>query len=193
MQWAAPCRRPTTCNPPNREGRGLCGYFFRPFSLKASRQPAFWRRPVPPIRWLLLILVGAVWLPGEASPAGPRPPAVPRPSGKPRVKPSGPAQCCRRLGGLIYCPDARIGRLNSYGGPRRAATIGPVEARPEDAAPDPKTAWRRTRDGWERPTWWRPAGPSRRPGLHPIVVGLLELLLALGALIGFSGPSNRPT
>jgi hypothetical protein len=50
-----------------------------------------------------------------------------------------------------------------------------------------ETAWRRTRDGWELPSRW----PSQRmvganpPALHPIVVGSMELLLALTALLAF--------
>ena len=45
--------------------------------------------------------------------------------------------------------------------------------------------WRRTRDGWERVTWLRPQIPPRRPALHPSVVGLLELLLSVTALVAF--------
>lgn len=48
-------------------------------------------------------------------------------------------------------------------------------------------SWRRTRDGWEKATWLTSQIPSRRPALHPGVVGLLELLLSLTVLVAFSG------
>jgi len=48
------------------------------------------------------------------------------------------------------------------------------------------TPWRRTCDGWEHSTWWSQAAATRQPALHPIVVALLEMFLALAALIAFS-------
>ena len=50
-----------------------------------------------------------------------------------------------------------------------------------------KTDWRRTRDGWERPTWIAAAtaSTSGRMMLHPALVGLLEVSLALAVLIAF--------
>jgi len=48
-------------------------------------------------------------------------------------------------------------------------------------------SWRRTRDGWEKATWLTSQIPSRRPALHPGVVGLLELLLSLAVVVAFSG------
>ncbi|HUT90892.1 MAG TPA: hypothetical protein VMY37_15415 [Thermoguttaceae bacterium] len=54
------------------------------------------------------------------------------------------------------------------------------------AAPDrPLDSWRRTPDGWQRATWLAPQTPIRRPALHPVVVGLLELLVCLAALVAF--------
>jgi hypothetical protein len=47
-------------------------------------------------------------------------------------------------------------------------------------------AWRRTVDGWERPCWPTFREKVHRPSLHPLVVGLLEGLLASAALIAFS-------
>ncbi len=53
--------------------------------------------------------------------------------------------------------------------------------------PGSKTAWRRTADGWEKTTWWSSDPPIRRPALHPTVVALMQIFLALGALILFAG------
>lgn len=59
--------------------------------------------------------------------------------------------------------------------------------------------WRRTRDGWERPSQWSFRRRSQPPALHPVVVGLLEAFLAAAALIAFSeagdprpGPKSKP-
>jgi hypothetical protein len=62
----------------------------------------------------------------------------------------------------------------------------PPPATPQPAPAD--TLWRRTRDGWQHATWLLPAEsiPSRRPALHPVVVGMLEILLSAAALIAFS-------
>ena len=57
--------------------------------------------------------------------------------------------------------------------------------------PGPKTAWRRTIDGWEKTTWWSSDPPIRRPALHPTVVALMQMFLALGALILFAGAGSR--
>lgn len=57
--------------------------------------------------------------------------------------------------------------------------------------------WRRTPRGWERADWLVPEIPARRAALHPGVVGLLELLVSLAALVAFparlgpSGVGNR--
>ena len=57
----------------------------------------------------------------------------------------------------------------------------------------PAVAWRRTRDGWERPSQWSVRPRSRPPALHPVVVGLFEAFLAAAALIAFSeAPDPRP-
>lgn len=47
--------------------------------------------------------------------------------------------------------------------------------------------WRRTRDGWEQATWLAPETATGDPALHPSVVGLLQLLLSVSALIVFPG------
>jgi hypothetical protein len=54
-----------------------------------------------------------------------------------------------------------------------------------------ETVWRRTRDGWERPSRWALPRKSSAPAVHPIVVGLLEMFLALAALLAFSGAGKR--
>lgn len=47
--------------------------------------------------------------------------------------------------------------------------------------------WRRTRHGWEHESVWRATSASLSP-LHrisPIVIGMLQLLIAIGALVLF--------
>jgi hypothetical protein len=53
------------------------------------------------------------------------------------------------------------------------------------------TAWRRTRDGWERPGWLTSSTRSCRPTLHPTVVALAEILLAVAALVALSETKDR--
>ena len=63
-----------------------------------------------------------------------------------------------------------------------------TEVRPPEtptASDRPLDCWRRTPDGWQRATWLAPQTPIRRPALHPVVVGLLELLVCLAALVAF--------
>lgn len=45
--------------------------------------------------------------------------------------------------------------------------------------------WRHTRDGWQRPTWLDASIPARQPTLHPGVLGMLQLLVSLTALVAF--------
>jgi hypothetical protein len=66
--------------------------------------------------------------------------------------------------------------------PRRDAEASGVGA---------QRVWRRTRDGWERPSRWALPRKSPAPAVHPIVVGLLEMFLALAALLAFSGAGKR--
>ena len=48
-------------------------------------------------------------------------------------------------------------------------------------------AWRQTRDGWQRSdNFLAPPIEYRRPALHPLVVGLLEILLTITAMLTFS-------
>lgn len=57
---------------------------------------------------------------------------------------------------------------------------------------DSDDGWRRTRHGWQRMDQWPSAYRSQRPLLHPMVVGLLECLLTLSALLAFSKPIASP-
>ncbi|HUT12181.1 MAG TPA: hypothetical protein VMY42_16900 [Thermoguttaceae bacterium] len=59
------------------------------------------------------------------------------------------------------------------------------------AAGNPHSDWRRTRQGWEPMSCWAFENHVEYPTLHPMVVGLLELFLALAALIAFSKPPDR--
>ncbi len=54
------------------------------------------------------------------------------------------------------------------------------------ASEDASGGWRRTRDGWQRIELFRPAIPYRRPALHPAVIGSLEILLTMTAMLALS-------
>jgi len=70
------------------------------------------------------------------------------------------------------------------------ATIVPLG----DAESDGRLpAWRRTVDGWERPTWSTVGSGMSPPALHPAVVGALEALLTLLALLAFSPAASPKT
>ena len=56
---------------------------------------------------------------------------------------------------------------------------------------DVDQGWRRTGEGWQRPVWLVPGAPVRPPTLHPLVVGLFQLFLAMGLLVAFSGVADR--
>ncbi len=49
------------------------------------------------------------------------------------------------------------------------------------------TGWRRTRDGWERQNSWTDEQPVREPTLHPTLVGALQILFSVAALIALPG------
>ena len=67
------------------------------------------------------------------------------------------------------------------------AAAVPVAESEADRSGQPKDdGWRRTTDGWEHRSSWTSHHRADPPGLHPTVVGLLELQLSLAALIGFS-------
>jgi len=52
--------------------------------------------------------------------------------------------------------------------------------------------WRRTVDGWELKSSWARDPPDARPTtVHPAVIGVLQILLAVAALIAFSGESGK--
>jgi hypothetical protein len=71
-----------------------------------------------------------------------------------------------------------------------AAEVPLDKARPDESL----GRWRRTVDGWERPGWCTPQGGIHRPSLHPLVVGLLQGLLASAALVCLSPTAaHRPT
>ena len=57
----------------------------------------------------------------------------------------------------------------------------------------PEMVWRRTVEGWEKATLWNDESAPRRPALHPMVVALLQVLLALVALIAFSRSDSSDT
>ncbi|MEI8373500.1 MAG: hypothetical protein WCJ35_11790 [Planctomycetota bacterium] len=59
-------------------------------------------------------------------------------------------------------------------------------AGPAAATEDISGSWRRTREGWQRLELLRPAIQYPRPTLHPAVVGSLELLLTMTAMLALS-------
>ncbi len=63
-------------------------------------------------------------------------------------------------------------------GPRTLSAPGPNDSLLSD--------WRRTDAGWERSAVWATEPKGCRPAVHPVVLGLLQLLLASAALIAFS-------
>jgi hypothetical protein len=54
------------------------------------------------------------------------------------------------------------------------------------AASEDSGGWRRTNQGWQRMEFVPPANEYRRPALHPAVVGSLELLLTMTAMLALS-------
>lgn len=53
------------------------------------------------------------------------------------------------------------------------------------------TGWRRTRDGWQHQSLWTGREPVREPRLHPVLVGVLQLLLSAAALIALPNLNPR--
>ncbi len=64
---------------------------------------------------------------------------------------------------------------------------------PANAIEDMSGKWRRTGDGWQRVEFFRPPVQYRRPALHPAVVGSLEALLAMTAMLALSKPDHSRT
>jgi hypothetical protein len=57
---------------------------------------------------------------------------------------------------------------------------------PSDAAEDMSGGWRRTSQGWQRVELVCPPMQYRRPALHPALVGSLEVLLTMTAMLSLS-------
>ena len=57
---------------------------------------------------------------------------------------------------------------------------------PGDLSNPPSSNWRRTANGWEHLNLRAEGDDLREAKLHPLVVGSLEILLTLGALVAFS-------
>ncbi len=54
-----------------------------------------------------------------------------------------------------------------------------------------KAGWRYTKNGWQNRMEWQDPAPVSKPALHPAVVGSLQLLISLAALVGFSTSKQR--
>jgi len=97
----------------------------------------------------------------------------------------------RGRGTLVSIPGSAADGTPVPRWPRGQLLAGSLENGAEASATGLDTSWRRTRDGWERSSQWTIRPERRAPSVHPIVVGLLELLLACAALIGFSEAGDR--
>ena len=51
--------------------------------------------------------------------------------------------------------------------------------------------WRYTKNGWQNRTEWQDPAPVSKPALHPAIVGSLQLLISLAALVWFSTSKQR--
>ena len=71
-----------------------------------------------------------------------------------------------------------------------AATMPVAETGQDPLNRSKDDGWRRSIDGWEHRSSWTPPHQADSPGLHPAVVGLLQLQLSLAALICFSRRSS---
>ncbi|MBN2294184.1 MAG: hypothetical protein JXM70_17285 [Pirellulales bacterium] len=49
-----------------------------------------------------------------------------------------------------------------------------------------ESGWRYTKSGWQKLSDWERPAPVSKPALHPVVVGSMQLLVSLAALIAFS-------
>ena len=49
-----------------------------------------------------------------------------------------------------------------------------------------KSGWRHTKNGWQNLLDWKNPAPVSKPDLHPAVLGSIQLLVSLTALIAFS-------
>ena len=65
----------------------------------------------------------------------------------------------------------------------------------ESAAAPADDLWRHTEDGWEKAAWLMPPSGPPRHALHPMVPGMLILLVSLAALVAFpqGAPSSKPS
>ncbi|MGO9110638.1 MAG: hypothetical protein ACLP9L_15560 [Thermoguttaceae bacterium] len=68
-------------------------------------------------------------------------------------------------------------------------------AAPAVATEDMSGGWRRTNEGWRRIELFRQPVQYRRPALHPVVVGSLEVLLTMTAMLALSNDwgTRRPS
>jgi hypothetical protein len=95
------------------------------------------------------------------------------------------------LAGQVPPVETPARDLRAGEGHRREPPPNLLQEDAEASALGWETTWRRTRDGWERPGQWTFHRKSHPPALHPIVVALLEVFLALAALIALPETGNR--
>ncbi len=74
--------------------------------------------------------------------------------------------------------------------------VSEIELAAAPAIDNSDTGWRRTRDGWERQSSWAPEQPARKPALHPALIGTIQILFTVAALVALPGlgcwSHNRP-
>ncbi len=71
--------------------------------------------------------------------------------------------------------------------------VAELPAAPAQIPQTQTSDWRRTRDGWERMSWWRAEATRHRPAIHPLVIGSLQVLVSAMGLIAFSKPEEPKT
>ena len=63
---------------------------------------------------------------------------------------------------------------------------------PAGSATQPRTPWRRTRDGWQYASWLAPAQPAGPNALHPGLLALVQASFSLWALRAFPTRGDCP-
>jgi len=60
-----------------------------------------------------------------------------------------------------------------------------LQFRPRIDVPRVESPWRRTVDGWERRAWLPPEFSVQPPAVHPAMLGFVQALVSVAALVAF--------